>query len=154
VISLWSLVVVLLLIAFFGFTLIAGYIGAKRTKKGLHEFYVAGGTLSAITVMFTYMATYMEAYEFCGMPALFVSEGMQWWMVEMAFYPFYVGLFIPICLKIYKLGKLHKYITPTDHIVHRGRRIRKTIKNNPSYTNVLVYNSLYRYDLYSCCWCS
>jgi sodium/proline symporter len=128
VISLWSLVVVLLLVAFFGFTLIAGYIGAKRTKKGLHEFYVAGGTLSAITVMFTYMATYMEAYEFCGMPALFVSEGMQWWMVEMAFYPFYVGLFIPICLKIYKLGKLHKYITPTDHIVHRAGGFEKPLR--------------------------
>jgi Na+(H+)/acetate symporter ActP len=51
VISLWSLVVVLLLIGFFSFTLIAGYIGAKRTKKGLHEFYVAGGTLSAIQVV-------------------------------------------------------------------------------------------------------
>jgi Na+/proline symporter len=119
VISLWSLVVVLLLVAFFGFTLIAGYIGAKRTKKGLHEFYVAGGTLSAITVMFTYMATYMEAWEFCGMPAVIVSEGFEWWVIEMIFYLTFVGFFYLVGLRIYKLGKLHKYITPTDQIVHR-----------------------------------
>jgi Na+/proline symporter len=119
VISLWSLVVVLLLIAFFGFTLIAGYIGAKRTKKGLHEFYVAGGTLSAITVMFTYMATYLEAWEFCGMPAVIVSEGFEWWVIEMISFLTFVGFFYLVGLRIYKLGKLHKYITPTDLIVHR-----------------------------------
>jgi len=128
VVSLWSLVVLLLLVAFFGFTLIAGYIGAKRTKKGLHEFYVAGGTLSAITVLFTYMATYLEAYEFCGMPALFVSEGMQWWFVEMSYYVFGAALFIPICIKIYRLGKLHKYITFTDHIVHRAGGFEKPLR--------------------------
>jgi len=128
VISPWSLTVLLLLVVFFGFTLIAGYIGAKRTKKGLHEFYVAGGTLSAITVFFTYMATYLEAYEFCGMPALFVSEGMQWWFVEMSYYIFGAALFIPICIKIYKLGKLHKYITFTDHIVHRAGGFEKPLR--------------------------
>lgn len=118
-ISPWSLVVLLTLVVFFAFTLIAGYIGAKRTKKGLHEFYVAGGTLSAITVMFTYMATYMEAWEFVGMPAVIVSEGFEWWVIEMIFYLSFVALFYMVGLRIYKLGKLHGYVTPTDMIVHR-----------------------------------
>jgi Na+/proline symporter len=119
VISLWSLVVVLSLVGFFGLTLIAGYIGARRTKKGLYEFYVAGGTLSAVTVMFTYMATYMEAWEFVGMPAVIVGEGFEWWVIEMIFYLTFVGFFYLVGLRIYKLAKLHKYITPTDQIVHR-----------------------------------
>ena len=127
-ISPWSMTVLSLLVTFFGFTLIAGYIGAKRTGKGLHEFYVAGGTLSTITVIFTYMATYMEAYEFCGMSALFVSDGAQWWLVDMSSYVVYVGLFIPLAIKFYKLGKLHKYVTITDHIVHRAGGFEKPLR--------------------------
>ncbi len=118
-ISPWSLIVLSTLVAFFALTLVVGFIGAKRTKKGLHEFYVAGGTLSAMTVMFTYMATYMEAWEFVGMPTVIVSEGFEWWVIEMIFYLSFVALFYLVGLRLYKLGKLHKYITPTDMIVHR-----------------------------------
>ena len=127
-ISTWSLIVLSTLIIFFGFTLIAGYIGAKRTKKGLHEFYVAGGTLSAITVMFTYMATYMEAWEFVGMPAVIVSEGFEWWVIEMIFYLCFVALLIPVSLRIYRVAKLYKYITPTDIIVHRVGGFEKPLR--------------------------
>jgi Na+/proline symporter len=124
----WSLLVLSLLIAFFGFTLIAGYIGGKRTKKGLHEFYVAGATLSAVTVMFSYMASYMEAWEFVGMPSVIVSEGFEWWIMEMIFYLSYAALFIPVSLRIYKLAKMHKYITPIDQIVHRVGGFEKPLR--------------------------
>jgi len=147
VISLWSLVVVLLLVLFFGFTLIAGYIGAKRTKKGLYEFYVAGGTLSAITVMFTYMATYLEAWEFCGMPAVIASEGMQWWITDMIFYLIFVAFFYLAGLRIYKLGKLHKYITPTDQIVHRvggfERPLRILVAIMITYATIIYIGMIY-----------
>ncbi|PWV37881.1 MAG: hypothetical protein DJ555_00295 [Desulfurococcaceae archaeon] len=118
-ISPWSLVVLSTLVAFFGLTLIAGYIGARRTGRGLHEFYVAGGMLAPITVMFTYMATYMEAWEFVGMPAVIVSEGFEWWVIEMIFYLSFVALWFMVGLRIYRVGKLYRYITPTDLIVHR-----------------------------------
>lgn len=118
-ISLWSMIVLSTLIFFFALTVVVGFIAAKRTKKGLHEFYVAGGTLSAITVMFTYMATYMEAWEFVGMPAVIVSEGFEWWVIEMIFYLSFVAFFYLVSLRLYRLGKIHKYITPTDVIIHR-----------------------------------
>jgi Na+/proline symporter len=118
-ISLWSWIVILLLVVFFGLTQIAGYIGAKRTKRGLYEFYVAGGVLATITVICTYAATYMEAYELVGMPAVIVSWGLQYWMTSMAGYCGLVFLFYTVSIRLYRLGKLHKYITPTDLIVHR-----------------------------------
>jgi len=127
-ISPWSIAVLSLLVVFFGLTLIAGYIAAKRTKKGFYEFYVAGGTLSAITVMFTYMATYMEAWEFVGMPAVIVSEGFEWWIIEMIFYLTFVALLIPVSLRIYRLAKLFKYITPIDVIVHRVGGYEKPLR--------------------------
>lgn len=146
-ISPWSLVVLSTLVVFFSFTLIAGYIGAKRTKKGLYEFYVAGGTLSAITVMFTYMATYMEAWEFVGMPAVIVSEGFEWWVIEMIFYLSFVGFFYLVSLRIYKLGKLHKYITPTDMIVHRvggfERALRILIALMILYATIIYIGMIY-----------
>ncbi|MEM4452509.1 MAG: hypothetical protein QW182_04805, partial [Thermosphaera sp.] len=112
--STWTLIVLGISIGYFLITTVIGFLGARRTKQGLHEFYVAGGTLSAVTVMFTYMAAYMEAWEFVGMPAVIVSEGFEWWVIETIFYLSYVGLFFAIGLRLYRLGKKFGFITPTD----------------------------------------
>ncbi|MEM0379102.1 MAG: sodium:solute symporter family protein [Thermosphaera sp.] len=117
--STWTLIVLGISIGYFLITTVIGFLGARRTKQGLHEFYVAGGTLSAVTVMFTYMAAYMEAWEFVGMPAVIVSEGFEWWVIETIFYLSYVGLFFAIGLRLYRLGKKFGFITPTDLIIHR-----------------------------------
>jgi len=156
-ISGWSLLVLSLLIGFFGGTLIIGYITGKRTGEAekeatttegkLHQFYVAGGTLSVIPVLFSFMATYMEAYEFVGMPAVIISDGLEWWLCEMIYYLSFVGLFYFVGTRIYKVGKKFKYITPTDLIAHRvggfERGIRILLGIMITYATIMYIGSIY-----------
>ncbi|WP_448577855.1 sodium:solute symporter family protein [Thermosphaera sp.] len=126
--SQWSWIVLSTLIGFYITMLIAGYAASRRLKTGLREFYVAGGRLSALTIVFHYMATYMEAWEFVGMPAVIVSEGFEWWVMEMIFYLSFVALFPLVSLRIYRAAKLHNYVTPTDLIVHRVGGFEKPLR--------------------------
>jgi len=156
-ISGWSIVVLSLLIGFFAATLIIGYITGKKTQEAtkaaktteakLHQFYVAGGTLSWLPVMFTFMATYMEAYEFVGMPAVIVSDGFEWWLLEMIGYLTFVGFFYLGAIRIYRVGKKFQYITPTDLIAHRvggyERGIRILLGIMITYATILYIGSIY-----------
>lgn len=145
----WTVIVLLLLFGFFSITYITSYIAVRRAKKelGLYDFYVAAGTLSAISVLFAYMATYMEAWEFVGMPAVIVSEGFEWWLIEMIFYLSYVSLFYTVSLRIYRAAKIYKYITPIDLIVHRvggfERLLRIVIAIIVVYATILYIGMIY-----------
>lgn len=127
-ISGWSLAVLTTFIGYFIIGIIAGYIARTRMGRGLYEFYVASGTLSALLVGFGYMSAYMEAWEFVGMPAVIASEGFEWWLIEMIFYLSYVSLFFMVGLRLFKYGKLHKMITPVDFIVYRAGGFEKILR--------------------------
>jgi len=127
-ISTWSLIVLSVFVLYFIISVIAGYIAKLRTGKGFYEFYVAAGTLSALLVGVGYMAAYMEAWEFVGMPAVIAGEGFEWWLIEMIFYLSYVALFYMVGLRLFKLGKLHKLVTPTDLIVYRAGGFERVLK--------------------------
>jgi Na+/proline symporter len=124
-VSTWSILVVAAAAIFFLYTLPAAILARTRMKryveKAFHyEFYIASGTLMWVTMAFTYMAAYMEAWEFVGMPAVFVSEGFEWWFIEMLFYLTWVPLWLLVSLRIWRPSKIHRYVTPTDIIVHRA----------------------------------
>ncbi len=100
--------------------IVLGWIGYKKTSRGRHEYYVAGGKLSMFFVFFTYTATLISAYTFLGQGVIGYYSGFSWTVLEIFSYPFWLcGLTFIIGLKLYKLGKMHKYITPTDLVAHR-----------------------------------
>ncbi len=124
-ISWWSILILASLAIFFFYTLpaviYARFRMKKHAEKAFHyEFYVASGTLIWFTMGFAYMAAYMEAWEFVGMPSVFVSDGFQWWFIEMLFYLSWVPLWLLISLRLWRPAKIHNYVTPTDIIVHRA----------------------------------
>lgn len=147
VLSTWSLLILVTFILYFAIGIVAGYIAKLRTGKGLYEFYVAAGTLSALLVGVGYMSAYMEAWEFVGMPAVIASEGFEWWLIEMIFYLSFVTLFYMVGLRLFKLGKLHKLITPTDLVVYRAggfeRLLRVIIGIMIAYATILYIGMIY-----------
>ncbi|MEM4026414.1 MAG: hypothetical protein QW355_05255 [Sulfolobales archaeon] len=127
-ISAWALIILAAFVGYFIIGIIAGYIAKLRTGRGLYEFYIAGGTLSALLVGVGYMSAYMEAWEFVGMPAVIASEGFEWWLIEMIFYLSYVALFYMVGLRLFRIGKIHKTITPVDFIVFRAGGFERILR--------------------------
>lgn len=146
-ISFWSILVLAILSGYFLLSIVAGVIARKRLRPGFYEFYVAGGTLMWFTVTMSYMASYMEAWEFVGMPAVIVSEGYEWWVMEMIFYLTFVAFWWFVGLRIYKLGKINQSVTPVDLIACRAggfdRFMRILLTIMIAYATILYIGMIY-----------
>jgi len=105
------------------------FIAFKRGGRGLTEYLIAKGTLGKIPGIFTLIATYVSVYGFIGYTAAFYTAGFDWLLVDLTYNWF---ILVPLtCLlgfRIWKLAKLHKFITPGDFIALRtGSNIARLI---------------------------
>ncbi len=115
-----TILIVILMVAYAIVVIGIGRFANKQMGVGRREYFVAGGTLSALATFFTYLATYISTYGFVGLSAVYFSWGIEWLWFESMFYPFLiVPLTIFFGLRLYKLGKMHNYVTNSDLIAHR-----------------------------------
>jgi SSS family solute:Na+ symporter/sodium/pantothenate symporter len=118
--SVATIVILVLMIAYAVIVLGIGQYAYRQTGSGRRDYYVAAGTLSPFVIFFTYLATYISTYGFVGLSAVFYSWGIEWAWFEAMYYPtLIIPLTILIGLRLYKLGKMHNYVTNADLVAHR-----------------------------------
>jgi SSS family solute:Na+ symporter len=101
------------------FTLVVGIIVRKKAKRNKVEFFLAGRSLSKLTLFFTMAATNFSAFTIFGFSGAGYRIGYSFYPV-MGFGTGFMALsFYIIGSKILKLSKEQGYITPSDFILDR-----------------------------------
>ncbi len=120
-VSFLTTVILTLVVIYSLANILLGLLGWKRTGKGKGEYYIAGGKLGAFVTFWVFVSTYLSTYAFVGHGVTYYFWGCQWALIDTISYAAVITpLTIFLALRLYKLGKMHNYITPTDLIAHRS----------------------------------
>lgn len=115
-----SVLPILILGIYFSIYLILSFIAFKRGGRGLAEYLVAKGALGKIPGIFTLIATYTSVYGFVGLTVVFYTWGYDWLVYDtIEYWTVIIPIYCLLSFKLWKLAKMHKYITPGDLIAHR-----------------------------------
>jgi len=114
-----SIIASAVLVAYLGICLSIGYLGFKKTKAELEDYFLARRTIGYIAVTMSFLATCFSAWAFLGHPGQAYTSGVfgawwgpAWWI--------WSGLLVWLFAKrIWKLGKERGYITLMDYFYDR-----------------------------------
>lgn len=109
------------LIVFYGVVLfIISNRDRKVIKGNAENFYVGGRGVGFIPMLGTLLMSLMSCLVILGYPSGMYRNGIGYYSgivgVFMA-----AGLYLPICYRLWLLGKKYHYVTPTDFFYHRFR---------------------------------
>lgn len=111
---------VALIVAYGVALLIISHRDSKFAKANAENFYVGGRGVNYIPMLGTLLMSLMSVLVIIGYPAGMYRNGMGYYSgivgVMMA-----AGLYMPICYRLWLLGKKYHYVTPTDFFYHRFR---------------------------------
>lgn len=109
-----------LIVAYGVVLLIISNRDSKFAKGNAENFYVGGRGVSFIPMLGTLLMSLMSVLVIIGYPAGMYRNGIGYYSgivgVMMA-----AGLYLPICYRLWLLGKKYHYVTPTDFFYHRFR---------------------------------
>ncbi|MEO1259281.1 MAG: sodium:solute symporter family protein [Bacteroidota bacterium] len=107
-------VVYFILIAYIAITFLGSLIGAIKMSDTPEGYFLANRNLRTLTLFFTILATNFSAYYFLGYAGEGYRKGYPFYFM-MAFGTAFACLsFYVIGMKVWKLGKEHGYITPSE----------------------------------------
>ena len=93
---------------------------SKMIKGNAENFYVGGRGVNFIPMLGTLLMSLMSCLVILGYPSGMYRNGIGYYSgivgVMMA-----AGLYLPICYRLWLLGKKYHYVTPTDFFYHRFR---------------------------------
>lgn len=98
---------------------IIGYIGLKRTKRTLEDFFLMERKMGWIVGAFTIAATLMSGVCFFGFAGLAYSTGLALSLEYPALVVGWMLLYLLLAPKWWSLGREKKYITPSDYLYDR-----------------------------------
>lgn len=97
-------------------TLLMGVYGYKVSKKSVSDYFLADRKIGSLVMFFTLAATNFSAFTFLGFAGAAYHMGYAFYGV-MAFGTSFMALsFYIIGRKVWRLGKKHGYITPSELI--------------------------------------
>ncbi len=110
------LVVLLVISIYLTVTLLLGVYGYKVSKKSVSDYFLADRKIGSMVMFFTLAATNFSAFTFLGFAGAAYHLGYAFYGV-MAFGTSFMALsFYIIGRKVWRLGKRHGYITPSELI--------------------------------------
>lgn len=99
--------------------IIIGYIGHKRSKRTLEDFFIMGRKMGYVIGAFTIAATLMSGVCFFGFGGLGYTTGLALGLEYSALVVGWMLLYILLAPKWWYLGKKRGYITPGDYLYDR-----------------------------------
>jgi Na+/proline symporter len=120
---------IIILGIYFSIYISLSLIAFKRGGRGLAEYLVAKGALGKIPAIFTLISTYTSVYGFVGLTTVFYTWGYDWLVYDtIEYWTVIIPIYCLLAFKLWKLAKIHKYITPGDLIAHRtGSNIPRVV---------------------------
>ncbi|MGM0510435.1 MAG: sodium:solute symporter family transporter, partial [Thermoplasmatota archaeon] len=110
------LVVLLVISIYLTVTLLLGVYGYKVSKKSISDYFLADRKIGSLVMFFTLAATNFSAFTFLGFAGAAYHLGYAFYGV-MAFGTSFMALsFYIIGRKVWRLGKKHGYISPSELI--------------------------------------
>ncbi len=108
-----------ILIILYGIVLfVMSHKASKDIKGSAENFFVGGRGVNYIPMLGTLLMSLMSCLVILGYPSGMYRNGIGYYAgivgVFMA-----AGLYMPICFRLWLLGKKYHYITPTDFFYHR-----------------------------------
>ena len=113
------MIFIALVVLYFVFLIILGYIAHKRTKKTPQDYFLANRTFGPLILFFTLAATNFSAFTFLGFAGKSYSSGFGQYGIMGFGTAIMAIMFYVIGRKVWKLGKEKGYITPPELIGDR-----------------------------------
>ena len=108
--------VYIILIAYIAIVFIGSLMGVKKVNTTPEGYFLANRNLTTLTLFFTILATNFSAFYFLGFAGEGYRNGYAYYII-MAFGTAFACLsFFLLGTKIWKLGKEHGYLTPSELI--------------------------------------
>ena len=106
----------IVLVLYFGFTFWGSLIGSNKEEATPESYFLADRSLTTLSLFFTILATNFSAFYFLGFAGQAYKIGYSHYVI-MSIGTALAGLsFLIIGTKVWKLGKVHSYITPSELI--------------------------------------
>ena len=106
----------LILLVYLGFTFWGSLVGSQKEEATPESYFLANRSLTTLSLFFTILATNFSAFYFLGFAGEGYKIGYSHYVI-MSIGTALAGLsFLIIGTKVWKLGKEHSYITPSELI--------------------------------------
>jgi SSS family solute:Na+ symporter len=109
----------LLVVLYFAFLIILGFIAHKKTKKTPEDYFLGNRSFGTLILFFTLIATNFSAFTFLGFAGNAYSSGFGQYGIMGFGTAIMAIMFYVIGRKVWKLGKKRGYITPPELIGDR-----------------------------------
>jgi len=118
------ILVLIAILLFFLLLLVIGFIARKKSVDTAEDYFVAGRSFGAIVLFFSLVATNFSAFTFLGFAGKSFTSGFGQYGI-MAFGTGFMAIsFYLIGRKVWRLGKIHGYITPAELV---GKQMNSTL---------------------------
>ncbi|MEX2015977.1 MAG: sodium:solute symporter family protein [Candidatus Hydrogenedentales bacterium] len=108
-------VLIIYLVAMIGI----GWLGKVRSReKSMADFYLGGSTFGVFVLFLTLFATQYSGNTLLGFAGRSYQQGATY-IVSVMFMTLAITVIVVYGPRLYKLARLHGYITPSDFIYHR-----------------------------------
>jgi SSS family solute:Na+ symporter len=117
------MIFIVLIVVYFIFLLILGFIAHKKTKKTPEDYFLANRTFGPLILFFTLAATNFSAFTFLGFAGRAYTSGFGQYGIMGFGTAIMAIMFYVIGRKVWRLGKEKHYITPPELIGDRFNSI-------------------------------
>jgi SSS family solute:Na+ symporter len=110
------------LVAIIVFFLILAWIswrGYRKTEESVEDHFIARGTIGALVIFLTSLATAYSAFTFLGGPGYIYNKGIAGLIILVGIAPLTFPLMTQIGQRVWLLGKVYNYVTPADLLTDR-----------------------------------
>jgi solute:Na+ symporter, SSS family len=134
------ILVLISILLFFLLLLGIGFIARRKSVDTAEDYFVAGRSFGAIVLFFSLVATNFSAFTFLGFAGKSFTSGYGQYGI-MAFGTGFMAIsFYLIGRKVWRLGKIHGYITPAELV---GKQMNSSLLKYVFMTVLIVFTVPY-----------
>ncbi len=103
------------------------WLGKRRTReRSTHDFYLAGGKLGFVVLVFTLFATQYSGNTFMAFPGKAYRSG-YWYLVSVPFMMAIIAGYMLFAIPLRRVARENRFVTPCDWIQHRYHYLPLTL---------------------------